>query len=60
MQEIVSSTGESLISNILKDLLMTLAKGETSLEQQRQTLCSMGDFSPQSAFEKIQVNGIIS
>lgn len=32
MQEIITKTGESLISNIIKDLLMALAKGETSLE----------------------------
>ena len=41
------------MSNIVKDLLMTLAKGETHLESQRQALCAKPDFSPQSAFEAI-------
>ena len=35
MQEIITHTGESMMSNIVKDLLMTLAKGETHLESQR-------------------------
>ena len=43
-----------MMSNIVKDLLMTLAKSETHLESQRQALCAKPDFSPQSAFKIIQ------
>lgn len=38
---------------ILKDLLVALSKGELQIESARQRLCSIRDFSPITAFQRI-------
>ena len=38
---------------LLKKLLVTIAKGERSIEKQRQTLAQLNKFEPHSAFQRI-------
>lgn len=40
----------------LKNLLVTCGDGENSLEAARQRLCSIRDFAPHSAFQRIDRN----
>jgi len=39
--------------NRLKSLLVAVGDGERTLEHLRQRLCSIGDFAPHSAFQRV-------
>jgi hypothetical protein len=50
------------MQKLVKKLLLTISKGERSIEKQRQTLAGLRDFEPYAAFKRLDRddNGIVS